>query len=445
MRIAQITDLHLRQHLFGTAANNLRRSRSMMQMLPLALREAKNLGADMVAITGDLLDVPDWLLLPRPGFIYDDPAPWREAVVRDYQDLKHVLDASGVPCMVLPGNHDDPELMWRVFDPTANVMDVAGVRVARFCDREWDNHIPRRFAAERLRWEAMLGEDGHTQAQVHLQHYVLTPPLNHGWPHAYAEGEELARRTNASRRVRLCLSGHYHAGTGMIRFEHTVFATGPSFSMSPFPWRMYDVRDDAVSMTEHDMGAVAQAHRRVVFLDRDGVINDLASYCTGAEAMNLLPGAAVAIRRLREAGFAVVVVSNQTAVGCGYVPAGVVDAVNDRMHRLLAQEGAELDGVYYLTNAGERAALPEHRDNSQTKVDLMCRAAVELNLDLTGAWLVGDRRTDIAAAIQIESGQPILVRTGSGSHEENTCASAYPSLKVVDDLAAAANHILQSS
>jgi D-glycero-D-manno-heptose 1,7-bisphosphate phosphatase len=438
MRIAQITDLHLRHHLPGVTQNK-RRIRHMAELFPRALDTIAQQQVDLVAVTGDLVDVPDWLMHPLGGFEYDDAAIWRDAALKDYQLVRDALDASGLRYMVLPGNHDDESLMWQVFDAEANAIDVAGHRVIRFCDREWEYHMPRRFTPQRERWEAALEQtDG--PPQIHLQHYLVTPWRNAGWPHTYEEGDEIARRTNAAGHVRLSLSGHDHTGTGLIRFTNTTFAACPAFTVSPFTWRVYDV-DESVTMTQHALGHDTLERQRVVFLDRDGVINDLASYRHGPEQMRLIPGAGDAIRKLREAGFAVVVITGQTAIGMGYVPAGVVVAVNDKMYRLLAECGAAIDGLYFLHSAGSHSVLPQLADNSMTKADLMRQAVSELNLDITGAFMVGDRIADIDAGREVDGVTPILVRTGRGAKVE-------PQLNddtlVVDDLTAVAHHMLGS-
>src|SRR5688572_10106093 len=116
MRLAQITDLHLRQHLFGSPPNNVRRARIMAELFARALRDAKAGGAEFLAITGDLLDVPTWLYGPTWGFQTDDVGPWRDAALADYRLIKQLLDDIGLPYLVLPGNHDWEDVMWRVFD-----------------------------------------------------------------------------------------------------------------------------------------------------------------------------------------------------------------------------------------------------------------------------------------------------------------------------------------
>ena len=86
--------------------------------------------------------------------------------------------------------------------------------------------------------------------------------------------------------------------------------------------------------------------RPAVLLDRDGTINEQMGYVNHLSRFHLLPGAARAIRGLNEAGLAVVVVTNQSGLARGYFPESLLEAVHAEMYRLLAQEGARLDGLY---------------------------------------------------------------------------------------------------
>jgi histidinol-phosphate phosphatase family protein len=442
MRIAHITDLHLRHHLPGTASLNARRSRQMATLFAEALRQARQQGADLVALTGDLLDVPSWLTSPVPGFLMDEPDTWRAAAASDYQLLREMLDECGLPYLVLPGNHDDPSLMGRVFDLRSDTRDVAGHRIARFCDYEHEGHVPRRYVPSRDLFDALMADDSGLP-QVHLQHYVITPELNEGYPHTYGESAWLRRQIAASGRVRLCLSGHYHAGTDLIQESGTWFATTPAFCVWPFRWRMYDIAGDTVTMQPMQQEQ-SPPSRPVVFLDRDGVINDLPSYRAGVERMRLLPGSGEAVARMQQAGLAQVVITSQSCIGYGIVPEAIVQATHDRMHRLLAEYGGAVDAVYYSQGGGEQAVLPRYVDESDAKPrpTLLLRAAEQLHLDLGHACMVGDRLTDVQTAVNAGI-TPILVRTGYGARHEAAVRQQHGEAIVVDDLAAAVETILR--
>ncbi len=442
MRIAHITDFHLRASQPGTSIIAKRRSHAMTALVPKALEAITKQKPDFLAVTGDLLDVPGWMMSPIPGFRGDKPELWFDAAVEDYRMIKGWLDATGIPYMVLPGNHDLPDALWKVFDPAANILEVGGALFARFCDYEHEGHRPRRFHPERDRWEHLLKQKG--LPQVHIQHYVITPALNAGYPHTYEEGEELARRTNASGCVKLSLSGHYHRGTPLINYGNTTFATTPAFCEAPFSWRIYDLdlSSGETRVEEYELGQ--QPERPVVFLDRDGVINTLPSYRVGAEAMKLIPGSATAIRKLNDAGYATAVITNQSAIGMGYVSEAVVALVNDVMHRLLAEEGdARLDAIYYTSAAGVYANLPHYLDDRQAKPSchLLQEATAELNLNSKDAWMVGDSVVDMEAALAYGA-RPILVQSGNGANVAAKVQERWPQIPIAPDLKSAVDLVL---
>ncbi len=153
--------------------------------------------------------------------------------------------------------------------------------------------------------------------------------------------------------------------------------------------------------------------RPAVFLDRDGTIIEEVGYPSRAEQVRLLPGAAAAIARLRQAGFVCVVVTNQSGVGRGILTLEQMHAVNAEMVRQLREAGAELDGLYYCTEAPQCAdqTTIEHPDRKPGP-GMLLRAAREMNLDLAASWAVGDKVSDILAGKNAGCGGGILVRTG---------------------------------
>jgi D-glycero-D-manno-heptose 1,7-bisphosphate phosphatase len=444
MRIAHVTDLHLRWYQPGSSPANRRRSRDMVERFKEVLQQIRQEKVDLLVLTGDLLDAPSWLWENTYGFETDDPALWLPAVEQDYQLVKQMLDDSGLRYLTLPGNHDHMGLYRKVFNPEP-IVDIAGYRFVSFFDVEGDGHFPRRFMHERARFDEVMQQ--RDLPQIHLQHYVIEPVLNEGYPHTYLESQELSRRLVAHGGVQLCISGHYHSGTELIQKGPTTFTVGQAFCDHPHPWRIYEVNESGIEMETRTLLTGPPAPKPVVFLDRDGVINDLASYRVGPEAMRLIPGVAKAIVKLRQAGYAVVGITSQSSIGAGYVTDAVVHSVHDKMFRLLAEEGAWLDAMSYSTGAGPLAIVPRYEDVSRVKPfpwqlhdmrDL-------LNLDFTGSWMIGDRVTDIQTGQSAGVGA-ILVRTGKGRMMEADPANAQAlqGVPVVDDLAAAVPVILAS-
>lgn len=435
LTIAHISDLHLRSALPGTSSVSRRLSRRVPGLLAEAVRRIGDAAPDLVVVTGDLVDHP----------LYD--LRERRLAAAGERDLALVRDLfAPLRCPVVPlfGNHDQPALFRRVFGPQPVDFDVKGWRILVFNDEEVDCHVPQRMGQERERFLAAL-RDGDPRPQVHLQHYLIAPDRSDGYPHNYGEAESLEQALVGDGRVRLALSGHYHRGEALLRRGGAHFAVAPAFAEPPHPYRVFELSDAGITQTDCALRpADARGLRQpAVFVDRDGTINPQPSYRTGPEPFCLIDGAAAALRGLAAAGFALVVVSNQTAVGLGVVTVDQVAATNDRMAALLAARGVELDGVY-CTYETPRAVLPRHRtQNPRTKPDpAMLRAAADdLHRDLSRSFIVGDRRSDIEAGANAGCRAGVLVRTGDGRDEEARLG-AVKAHHVANDLAAAAAWIL---
>jgi D-glycero-D-manno-heptose 1,7-bisphosphate phosphatase len=144
---------------------------------------------------------------------------------------------------------------------------------------------------------------------------------------------------------------------------------------------------------------------RAVFVDRDGVINQMIPTAEGPDSprsideFQLLPGAARGIRALNELGLAVVLVSNQPGVAKGKFPADNLTAITTRMTYELHEQLAVLDGIYYCLHHPD-AVLTEYQVNCdcrKPKSGLLTQAAREMDLELTGSYMVGDQPRDVIA------------------------------------------------
>ena len=170
-----------------------------------------------------------------------------------------------------------------------------------------------------------------------------------------------------------------------------------------------------------------------VFLDRDGTLNENLVYLTSPAEMRLLPGVGEALQLLRSAGFACVVVTNQSAVGRGMISAGDLERIHDEMIRQLAMAGAALDGIYACTE------VLDHSDRKPAP-GMLLRAAAELRLDLPNSWMIGDSLRDVQAGQNAGCKGCILVRTGHPIDDVLPVNS--PQVHVADDLLSAARFIL---
>lgn len=181
--------------------------------------------------------------------------------------------------------------------------------------------------------------------------------------------------------------------------------------------------------------------RPAVFLDRDGTLNVEVDYLADPERFELLPGVGEALARLSAAGFALVVVTNQSGIARGLLDAADLEAIHARMRRDLGERGVTLDLVL---------ACPHHPEVGppHLRADCACRkprpgmlveATARLGLDLDRSFCVGDSVRDAEAARRVGA-TGIVVRTGKGARQEARAREA--GFEVVDDLAAAVDRIL---
>ncbi len=176
--------------------------------------------------------------------------------------------------------------------------------------------------------------------------------------------------------------------------------------------------------------------RPAVFLDRDGTLVDDPGFQRDPAGVRLLPGAASAVASLNAAGFAVVVITNQSGIAQGFIRPEEYAAVERRIAELFGEAGARLDATYHCPHHPSVGGPCECRKPGAL---LYRRAASELGLDLAASWGVGDRVSDLEP-VRALGGRAILVRTGTGAdHAAAAAAAGYP---VVDDVAAAVALIL---
>jgi D-glycero-D-manno-heptose 1,7-bisphosphate phosphatase len=177
--------------------------------------------------------------------------------------------------------------------------------------------------------------------------------------------------------------------------------------------------------------------RGAVFLDRDGTIVPDPGFLHDPGAVQLLAGAAGAIRRLNDAGWAVVTISNQSGIARGLYPEADYHAVQRRLDELLAAHGARIDASFFCPHHPEVTGPCDCRKPGTRLFEDARRA---LGLDFARSWFVGDRPSDVAPA-RVLGGKGILVLTGHGAtHRAAAHALGAPA---VADLAAAVAAILR--
>ena len=143
--------------------------------------------------------------------------------------------------------------------------------------------------------------------------------------------------------------------------------------------------------------------QRAVFLDRDGTINKYVGFLRKPEELELLPGAAEAIKKINESGYLAIVVTNQPVIARGEVTVEQLDEIHNKLETLLGQEGAYVDAIYYCPHHPDKGfpgEIPELKidcDCRKPKPGMLMKAAEDFNIDLSQSWMIGDDKRDMEA------------------------------------------------
>ncbi|MBI4596934.1 MAG: HAD-IIIA family hydrolase [Candidatus Omnitrophica bacterium] len=164
---------------------------------------------------------------------------------------------------------------------------------------------------------------------------------------------------------------------------------------------------------------MTQQRRGAVFLDRDGTIARYREYCRSPEEFDLLPGVGEAIRKLNDANVPVVVMTNQSAVGRGWLTMETLSSIHEKMQQELARVGARIDAIY---------VCPHHPDDGcacrKPGTHMLTKAADELGLSLTESYVIGDRWQDVQTGRGAGS-RAILVKSGHPAEPANGTTADY--------------------
>ncbi|MDP9296304.1 MAG: HAD family hydrolase [Actinomycetota bacterium] len=169
-------------------------------------------------------------------------------------------------------------------------------------------------------------------------------------------------------------------------------------------------------------------------VDRDGTLNveDPGRYVLRPEEFVLLPGALEGLRRLRDLGLPIVIVTNQSPIARGWIDRAQLDEIHTKMRDVLSAGGVELEGVYVCPHEpGDGCAC------RKPGTELLLRTAADLGSDPSEGFLIGDKPSDIEAGRRAGM-TTMLVLTGHGRHAVRASAAAD---HVVEDLRAAAETV----
>jgi len=157
---------------------------------------------------------------------------------------------------------------------------------------------------------------------------------------------------------------------------------------------------------------------KAVFLDRDGTIARDVPYCSRPEDFELLPGAAEGIKLLNEHGFKVVVITNQSGIARGYFTEETLAKIHKKMQKELAKYGAHVDAIYYC---------PHHPDDNcecrKPKPKMVLQAALDLDINLSQSYVVGDSEMDLELARQ--AGCKAGIRVGEAGGTGDCVAASF--------------------
>lgn len=140
---------------------------------------------------------------------------------------------------------------------------------------------------------------------------------------------------------------------------------------------------------------------QAIFWDRDNTLIEDPGYIDHPDQVKLLPGAADALKRVRQAGLENVVVTNQSGIARGKLDEPTLAKIHDRLGKLLDEQGAQLDAIYYCPYLdGKEAVVKAYRKDSdlrKPKPGMFIKAAMERKLDLPASWSIGDSLSDAQA------------------------------------------------
>ena len=143
--------------------------------------------------------------------------------------------------------------------------------------------------------------------------------------------------------------------------------------------------------------------QKAVFLDRDGTINKYIGFLRDLDDFELIDGVASAIKAINVSGYLAIVVTNQPVIARGEVSFEELQEIHNKMEKLLGEQAAYLDAIYYCPHhphkgyEGERPELKIECDCRKPKPGMLLQAAKDFNIDLEHSWMIGDGENDIAA------------------------------------------------
>lgn len=178
-------------------------------------------------------------------------------------------------------------------------------------------------------------------------------------------------------------------------------------------------------------------HSKLVILDRDGVINeDSDLYIKAPDEWIPIPGSLEAIAKLNQAGYHIAIATNQSGVGRGLYDMDMLNAIHDKLHRLLAKVGGHVDAIFFCPHTDA-----DHCNCRKPLPGMIEKISERYGIPVKGVPIVGDSIRDLVAGVAVGA-EPHLVLTGKGE-KARASGGLPPYTAIHQDLMAFANHFIQ--
>ena len=158
--------------------------------------------------------------------------------------------------------------------------------------------------------------------------------------------------------------------------------------------------------------------KKLLFIDRDGTINEQLGYINHLSRFVILPGVSEAVRLLNKNNWWAIIVTNQGGLARGYYPMELVDEIHAFLKSSLKEQGAIIDGIFFCPHH-PAGVVPEYStdcDCRKPETGLVDKALEAFDIDMSNSYVVGDRHVDIELASRLNL-KGVLVKTGYGQGE----------------------------
>ncbi len=182
---------------------------------------------------------------------------------------------------------------------------------------------------------------------------------------------------------------------------------------------------------------------KAVFLDRDGVLIHDVHYLSKLNQIKLYPDVPQGLLQLKNAGYHLALVTNQSGVARGYFTDYFVNQAHDLLNRMLSQSGIQLDAVYYCPHHIEGIAPYNIQCQCRKpQPGMINKAKEEFNIDCSRSFVIGDKMCDIELAENVGA-SGVLVQTGHGARDSKVVLEKYPQTPIFETFSKAVNYIIQ--